>query len=225
MIQQLEGQMSIFDYLNTIPETFNPLPYVVKKLVPSVGTKRRIVEFFAHNSTKKDRVNYVRKECGGCWGSSYCRFEPKPTYEVNEIQSEPKHIKVHYYEPGKIKGDSIEVTYSYDAITDEIARQIIVGSYYSEAERKRDVLEALSWAVFYNKRDYKNQINTDLRSEFDMMPDGEVWLCNFSVSRNKTAPVKKILNAGEISKQELASFCEKECIICNLEADGKLWTA
>ena len=65
MMIQIEGQMSIFDFLKPVVE-FKPLYELVKWGSLTAGGKERIKSYFASEMNKTKRVSFLKDEYGLC---------------------------------------------------------------------------------------------------------------------------------------------------------------
>ncbi len=134
-ICQLEGQISIFDYIEALKEaptvTFDPLNEFLKNLNhlgTCVGSKERIINLFKRTPDKKERTDILKKEYG-IGGFGGYRFAPVGTYSICGANYDAKGIEVEYYEPWKMRGDVTTKKYSYTEVAEAISQNIDNGLY------------------------------------------------------------------------------------------------
>lgn len=130
---QMVGQISLFDYLDSLKETvkvaFDPLVEFVRYHLGSyVGSEERVLELYRNGASKKEIIDRLKYEYGeGGFGSF--RFQPDDCYLVCGANYSRKGITVEYYEPGKIRGDYAEKAYNYSQVSDAIKKLYEEGAY------------------------------------------------------------------------------------------------
>lgn len=134
MATQMEGQMTIFDFLGESPvtnkiEAFNPLLEFAKRGSGFVGGKSRILNKFAETLDKKERVIFLAKEYGvGGFGSPRTG---ENSYQLSGADwctpMARKKIRLTWYVPGEF--EEHEELYTFEQLHDAIAELIYIGEY------------------------------------------------------------------------------------------------
>ncbi len=138
MITQLEGQISLFDYIDSLSvkavESFDPLmKFVERHLGSYVGSKDRVIAFFKSNANKSERIKLLKDEFG-IGGFGAYRFTPDNTYAIEGAAYDAKGVRVEWYEPGKMRSEYTEKNYSYAEVADAIDKSIKNGIYHAKYE-------------------------------------------------------------------------------------------
>lgn len=134
MVAQIEGQISIFDFLGELSalkeeKDFDPLYEFAKRGSGFAGGKSRILNFFADTMDKKERVKFLKSEYGiGGFGNPR---EDKNKYQLHtadySMSIAKGKIKLSWYKPGVEK--DFEAIYSFEQLHDSILECIHNGDY------------------------------------------------------------------------------------------------
>ena len=128
MSSQIDGQMSIFDYIEGINQkakiTFDPLMEYVSKQIFGCDTRvKRLVEPLKDIADMKTKVKFLKDFYGiGGYGSS--SYSPENTYKLCGESHDAKGLKIEYYEPGKMRGEYTTKAYSFKEVAEAIDKYI-----------------------------------------------------------------------------------------------------
>ena len=121
-MDQITGQMTIFDFLENIKEAaFSPIEFYLKsgRLGAYQGSHTRILDSFTKDKSLKEKTDILKKEYG-IYGFAGYRFTPDNSYALHGIACDSKGIEVQWYEPGKVKGEYDSLFYPYEQVAKTI---------------------------------------------------------------------------------------------------------
>ena len=131
---QIEGQLNLFDYLAAMAspsrESFDPLRVYALRGSMFSGGKTRILNFFKDNTSKSDRVKFLKEEYGIGGFSGPCgdksRYQLLSGDTIGFGKNKGK-VTLGWNEPGK--AEKVEKAYTYSELAEMIDTLIMEGVY------------------------------------------------------------------------------------------------
>ena len=125
---EVDGQLSIFDLIETQNEPFNPLE-ALALVVHVRDRKKRIAEYFAKDNSSKNREKFLRNEYG--MGGRYSRTD-KP-YEVFEYEENSKGLVGKWY---TVNMDEVTTVLPFSKLVGVIDKMIKDNRYLESEDLK-----------------------------------------------------------------------------------------
>ena len=125
MKEQIEGQISIFDFIEEIKEDVNPWEIFAKKGTGFVNGKQRVLEYFKKEKGKSARADFLKHEYG-IGGFATPRGD-KSKFQLCDGFSDSKKLKIAYFLPNE--DEEIEETCTYSELATVIDELIQKNEY------------------------------------------------------------------------------------------------
>lgn len=122
---EVDGQLSIFDLIETENEPFNPLEALALRGTGFVDGMKRVKAYFSENHTISGKAKFLKKECGiGGFGSP----TKKPCYihSMDTFSNTKKDVVFAYYDENL---NDIESGCSWEELAKTITSMISKGTY------------------------------------------------------------------------------------------------
>ena len=111
----------MYKQMELFPKEFNPIEEYAKLGSGISGGKERIKDFFEHNKSLSERIEFLKNEYGT--GGFLCSREPRKIYQANADHS--KHV-IRYCDE---YGNNIMVRVTYKQLAEIIVELIKRGEY------------------------------------------------------------------------------------------------
>lgn len=129
---EVEGQLSIFDLMETKNDVFNPLELLALHGTGFCNGMARVEKYFNENHTLAEKVKFLKKEYGtGGFGSPIRK--PCYIYQMNTFGSDKKDIVFSYCDENM---NSINSDCSFEQLAKTITNMIIKGTYKENKETR-----------------------------------------------------------------------------------------
>ena len=121
----VDGQISMFDLMETETSSFNPLEALALHGTGFVDGMKRVTEYFSQNHTMAEKASFLKKEYGlGGFGSPIKK--PCYIYSMDTFSNSKKDVVFSYYDEDM---NDISSSCSWMDLAKTITNMISKGTY------------------------------------------------------------------------------------------------